>query len=137
MLIGLFSLAACKKSDFAQTSVPIAAPQNNKDDAPVNVYYTNSSDAMYVVGFINIDTKKVFTTVVLPSSKPAKLILPGILTSGYYNVVITPEQAYSAVTTRYTIADVSGSSNQYPATIKRVYLTMNTVGEAPVSIALH
>jgi hypothetical protein len=130
-LIGLFVIlycfAACSKKDMA-AQTPISAQLQSKDTA--GVYYTNSKSAMYIVELINLQSKKVFTSVLYPNDSARKMPVPNFLHSGYYDVVITPEVAFSKVATNYSIGYLSGSAQQYPVTVKNVYVAVGNVADS-------
>jgi hypothetical protein len=111
------------------------AREMQKSQVNPSVYYTNTNSALYVVEFINLNTKKVFTTILSPGKNSEKLDLPAFLTTGYYNVVFTPEGAYAHVKTDYIVGGISGSTETYPQTISQAYLVMGDPGS--VSITLH
>ncbi|HEY4151214.1 MAG TPA: hypothetical protein VGM41_19890 [Chitinophagaceae bacterium] len=134
ILPGLFGLTACRKTGAAEKA---SSPAQQSSTTAPGIFYTNSNAAMYVVAFINIDTKKTFTTLLSPNSKSAWLNLPAALTPGYYTIVLTPEGAYAHITTSYTIGETSGSLGSYPATIRKVYLPMGNGSPGAVPIALH
>ncbi len=136
LLPALFGLTACRKTGAAE-KVTSSVQQSSTTTAP-GIFYTNSNAAMYVVAFINTDTKKTFTTLLSPNSKSARLNLPAALTPGYYTIVLTPaEGAYAHITTSYIIGETSGSLGSYPATIRKVYLSMDNGNPGAVPIALH
>jgi hypothetical protein len=130
----LFGISACDKVVYMQKNAAPAV-ESTSVGIPDSVYYSNSSQAMYVVELINIDTKKVFTTIIYPNRNLEQLTVPGYLSTGLYNVVITPEGAYSKITTHYAIGGISDSTSKYPATIKNASIQMNN--KSSISIALY
>lgn len=134
-LLSLFTMGSCKKEASAKQVAPPPVQNISANGAPASLYYTNSSSAMYVVELIGIDSKNVFTSILSPNSNAAKLTLPSSLIPGYYDIVITPEGAWSNTTTKYVIGGIKGAAHQYPATIRKAYISMND--PATIAIVLH
>jgi len=130
----LFGISACDKVVYMQKNAS-PAEESKSMGIPDSVYYSNSNQAMYVVEFINIESKKVFTTVIYPNRNIEQLTVPGYLTTGLYNIVITPEGAYSKITTHYAVGGISDSTSKYPAIIKNASIMMNN--KSSISIALY
>jgi hypothetical protein len=105
VLILFFYLVGCKKESSIHQST------TNQDE----LSYSNSTSAMYFVELIGVDSKNLFTFLMLPNSK--NVSLPITITSGHYDIVITPENLYSNISTSFNIGGIRGASSKYPTII--------------------
>ena len=133
-VVGILVFSSCGKEIAAHNSAGSVQAAQTDHALGSAIYYSNSSKAMYVVEFINTDTKKVFTSILSPGAAAAKLAMPAALGSGHYTIVLTPEGSYATITTRYAIGGISGSANVYPTTIRNVYISMNDQNSVSITL---
>lgn len=126
-LMLLCSFGACKKAGIKQNS-PIASAADR------GVFYTDAKTGVFLAEFIGVDSKSVYTGIILPGNAGAKLTVPAYLASGHYDVLLSPEGAISKTTTHYTVGGVSGITDKYPVTIKNVYIPVDASGTVSISL---
>ena len=120
ILVGAF---ACKKTNIQ--GPPVIAN---------GLYYANGKSGLFVVELITTDSKKVYTGILLAGNVGVRLSLPADITSGRYDVLLSPEGALANSTTEYTVGGLSGSTNKYPIEVPNVYLTVGNTAAVSISV---
>lgn len=123
-LLLIVFFAACKK-EIGKEPNSMISPSNG-------VLYTNKKNGIVLVQLIGAG--KVYTGIMLPGNTGVRLDVPATLSSGRYDVVLSPEGSLIGAPIQYTIGGITGLVTQYPATIKNVFIPVDNSGAVAISV---
>jgi hypothetical protein len=121
-----FAFSACKKTSLRQIS--------EANTINPSISYVNSKSGLFLAEFIGIDSKNVYTGILMPSGSSVKLTVPSYLTSGRYDVLLSPEGSIAKTSTKYIVGGVSGETSKYPVTIKNIYIPIDNTGTISIDL---